>query len=274
MEILISGVSGFLGNYIYNSLLNIHNVIGISNSKNTFNNSIYKVDLTSEDETDNFLKINSNKNIDLIIHFAFKYSNDFETFLLNNKISKNITKISNHFKPKTFFNISSIRVYENSDITFNENSPTNVFKNEDFYYGLAKKCSEEIIKFNSNPYTKVINLRLAQVYDLKFENSNLFKEFKNQLQNSNKIEIWGNGKRGSCFIFIKKFEKKLLKLINQEFSESQEINLGEENILYKDIAKKIIKLYGNENSKIVYKSYGISSRVKIDLKKINKILNE
>lgn len=274
MDILITGISGFLGNHIFNKLKLDNNVIGIGNVIKNKSDKTYEVDLCSENETDLFLKNNSINNLDIIIHFAFKLSNDFETFITNNKISNNIVKISNHFKPRTFFNISSIRVYENANKIFNENSPTNIYKNEDFFYGLAKKCSEEIIKYNSISRTKIINLRLAQVYDSNFEVNKLFRDFKNQLLKNNIIEVWGNGERGSCFISLEIFQKYILKLLDYEFKDNLELNLGDENLLYVDVAKKIINKFGNKNSKIVYLDHGTRSKVQIDFDMIKNILNE
>ena len=274
MNILITGINGFIGGELNRFLSSSNNVYGVINKKGPTSKNIFKVDLTSKKEIDYFLG-NELKNIkiDIIIHTAFILSNKEDDFIKNSQITFNMVKIINHLNPKKILNFSTIRVYENKDSFFSEKSKTVVFNNEDCLYGLAKKCSEQILKNVCSPSIRVISLRIAQVYDSNFESNKLLNSFKSQLLEKNEIEIWGKGRRGSCFISLEKLCYYISIIIEHEFDKNIEINIGEENILYREFAKRIIKKYGNRTSKINIINKGISSNVKINFSRLKKIID-
>jgi nucleoside-diphosphate-sugar epimerase len=138
MEILVTGVNGFLGRTIANELANDHKLSGLSRSSGE-----YKVSL--ENEMPNFIK-----NFDLVIHSAGKAhsvpkteSEKVQFHNVNVIGTENLLKgLEKTFLPKQFVFISSVSVYGlETGYNINEDHPL-LAKDA---YGLSKIEAEKIV---------------------------------------------------------------------------------------------------------------------------------
>ena len=183
MNILITGVAGFIGFHVANELLKKKNykIIGIDNIDKYYSiklknkrieilnknkNFLFKkIDISEEQILCKFLE---NKKFNFIFHFAaqagVRYVAVNPSKYLNDNILGffNILKIVLLTKPKKFFYASSSSVYgDTSSFPTTELiklKPKNI-------YGLTKKFNEEIIDlYSSGVKTKFIGLRFFTVY--------------------------------------------------------------------------------------------------------------
>ncbi len=278
MNILITGVNGFIGNHLLNFLGEKHNVFSISRRElEHCNENNFVIDLSDLE----FVKKTFSENIfqqkiDVVIHCAAVLSTNedhknINVFHTNNSITESMIHISGILGVSKFINISSIGVYPNKTGNYNEQSAIEPSVNHECLYSLSKVCSEELFKFYFKDNINVINLRLGQVYGDGMRQDRIFEIMKDELIKSNIITVFGNGKRISNFVSI----NYLLHIIDELLKNNDvngTYNLGERNLSYHELAQMIIDKYGNISSKIILKDYGISARVVIDSSKINKIL--
>ena len=177
----------------------------------------------------------------------------------------------NKFKPQKLINFSSIAVYPNKDGFFSEISEIRPSLNTECLYGLSKFCGENILDFYlKNKDIKVIHLRLSQVYGPGMREDRIVKLMEKELKETNKITVFGMGKRASNFINIDTLIKKIRIVLN--YNSSDIFNIGEENISYKTLAVRIIQQYGNKDSVVKLTKVGISSNVIIDCSKEMEVL--
>ena len=277
MNILITGTNGFIAKHLRTHFEGKHVVYSISRQKKLdgqlFND--YEVDLSNlKYVKENFIWQFSQKKIDVIIHCAAVLSGDdnkdIDVFHTNNAITESMIHIAEIAKAKKFINISSIGVYPNITGTYSEQSATEPSVNHECLYGLSKICSEELFKFYLKGVSKVINLRLGQVYGQGMRNDRIYSVMKDELKKYNRITIFGKGERTSNFLSIGYLVNKIDEIVhNTEISGT--FNLGEKNMSYAELADMIVKEFGNETSKIILDAFGHASKVFIDCSKINSL---
>jgi len=184
MNILITGVAGFIGYNLANSILNKNkniNIVGVDNINNYYSIVLKKKRLQNLKKYKNFTfykfnlenkkKVNlvfSKKKFDIIIHLAaqagVKYSIKNPRKYLDSNILGffNILENCKKYKPKKIFYASSSSVYGNSaTFPLNERQaikPVN-------FYGMTKKNNEEMSELYAEYYNlKLIGLRFFTVY--------------------------------------------------------------------------------------------------------------
>lgn len=257
MKILLTGASGYIGKNIKLELQKKHDVYEISRKKSKKNKKKYSINLEKLNE--NYKKTLSNLkkiNLDCIIHLAYKVnknnnSNNINLLRKNIDITYSVAEIIKYLKPKIFFNFSSTSIYKNFNGKYNEHSKLDPTFNNDFFYGLSKINSEYIFNNQlSKMNLRIVNLRIAQVLSNKMPKNRIYSIFQSQIKKSNKIEIYGNGKRTIPIIFLDDLISKINLLLYSKFNGP--INLGSENISINNLAKKVIKENGNNKSKIIY----------------------
>tara|TARA_R110002051_G_scaffold288164_1_gene350905 strand:+ start:367 stop:1200 length:834 start_codon:yes stop_codon:yes gene_type:complete len=277
MNILITGVNGFIGKHLRNFLLDKHQIYTISRKFNNCNVSKndYEIDLSDV----NFVKkkfIGSffKQKMDVIIHCAGMLSStdnkDISVFHKNNAITESMIYIAGITEAAKFINISTIGVYPNVSGTYNEQSVVEPSMNHECLYSLSKICSEELFKFYLKDNTQLINLRLGQVYGTGMRKDRIFSIMKDELQKENTITVFGNGERISNFVSIDYFISKIDQIIQNKLVNGT-FNLGQDNLSYSGLAEKILKEYGNNSSKIILNKKGVRSKVIIDSSKIAKL---
>jgi UDP-glucuronate 4-epimerase len=263
MNILITGVAGFIGFSLAHELLRNkkYKIIGIDNldkyysvrlkkqrikilrqNKNFF---FSKVNILNEED---LLKHLKKKKIDNIFHFAaqagVRYVDINPKKYIDVNISGffNILKISLILKPKNFFYASSSSVYGDlSEFPVLEDSklkPKNI-------YGLSKKINEDIVNLYCNKVkTKFIGLRFFTVYGewgrpdmllIKFMISSIKKSIF-------KVHNFGNHVRD--FTYIGDVVKILMILLSTKILDKHTVlNIcSSKPLKLKNIIFKLIKL--------------------------------
>lgn len=274
MNVLITGANGYIGKSIVKSLANDYNVLSVENSlKYKVKKNIFCMNLLDERDVNLFLE--EDISIDIIIHIASKMAstdniNDMNILYDNIKMYEHIVKITQHFNPQKLINFSSIAVYPNIDGEYDEYSIVKPSVNGDALYGLSKFCGENILDFmlkKSN--TSIINMRVGQVFSDDLRDDRLYRIMKKELMTTNTVTVFGNGERVSNFIHKDVLIKKVLFLIEQDYSGV--FNIGDENLSYKEYASNIISLFGNKESQILFNENGLKSKCYINLDKFNSL---
>ena len=139
MKILLTGSTGFLGKYIYKSLIKNNKIDTLSRTKSSYN-----IDLSQQIP-------NFNESFNMVIHVAGKAHDQSKKALINNSFYKvNVTGLKNLLSglkktntPSKFVFISSVSVYGLSKGT-NISESFELLAKDD--YGLSKIEGEKIVK--------------------------------------------------------------------------------------------------------------------------------
>ena len=282
MNILVTGSGGFVGSNVCKHLIKKNiNVIGIYNkNKNNVYHKKIKLDLCKELDSNKIKKKFGNKKIDIIIHLAAELAykkniSDFKLFHNNIKITKNIIKIAKLLKPKRFINFSSMAVYPNDvNGSFDEKYKFTLNSNSDFLYGFSKYCSEILFERFLNKYNKInlVHLRVSQIYGKGMDKTRIIPAMKKELKSKNSITVFGEGIRTSNFIHIDKLLIYLDLILKRNMNGIY--NIGDQNISYLNLAKKIIKDEGNGKSVIIKVKKGSRGKFILNTNKFDKVLNK
>jgi nucleoside-diphosphate-sugar epimerase len=277
MKILITSYGNSISKNISDSLIKNNKIRKIfcfnrKLSRSFKNVKLIKLNILNKKQLEFFLK--KNNFFDIIIHTAFVTANNdnldsYRAFQKNLKITENLIFFLKKIKFKKLINFSSISVYPRLNDRFKENSKIDPSVNIDALYGLAKFNSEMLFNYYFN-VKKIINLRIANVVNIKNIQKGIFYKFCCDLKKNNKIIIYGNGKK--LFNFI--YENELVKIIN--FLISKKIygtfNVNKYTLTYNNLAKKIISLFGNKKSVIIKRNIiNNNSLFRIDSKNFLKL---
>ncbi len=158
--ILITGINGFIGEYLGKKFIKYNNIIGIDCRENKRNNwnKFYHFDIRNKNEMEMIFKENK---IDIVIHLAAEKTlikcqeNKKEAYEINYISSINLYEIAKKNKSKFIF-ISSDQVFDGKKGNYRENdkcSPIN-------YYGELKTKVEEYM-LNDRLYNNYTICRTA-----------------------------------------------------------------------------------------------------------------
>ena len=266
MNVLLTGANGFIGRNLGRFLE--------EKEINVFKVSRDVVDLADEFSVSDFVNTFKQR-IDVVLHLAFKLASVDQTkeeqldgFYDNLRITNSIIKIADIVKPKKIINFSSMAVYPNVNGVFSETSEICPSVNTEGMYGIAKFMAENLMSLNLKDI-EILHLRLAQVYGEGMRQDRIVSIMKKELEEKNSITVFGLGERTSCFIRIDKFCKIIYDLMHTDVDGI--FNVGDENISYYDLAKRIISKYGNSQSKILKVKEGSKSRFFLDCSKLSQI---
>ncbi len=249
MKILIIGVSGFVGRFLFKKMSNKYDVYGVSRTDVNLE-KCFSLNINNIHKTKIFFK---KHNFDVVINLASKMANpdnvyDFSLLEDNFLITKNLINILMDKKSVYLINFSSSAVYPNISGSFDENSKIDTSVNSDCLYGLSKFNNEMLFNYFLKDI-KVLNLRVGYIYGDNMPNSRIHKIFEKELKENNKITIWGNGERSFPQISLSNLSSIVMNfVVNQQ---SGTFNIADENISLNDLAKRYIDLMGNSNSQII-----------------------
>ena len=230
MNILITGVSGFIGNYLSEFFYKRYNIYGlgkdIKNDK-IFNNDNFLISTLPSIHIDQYLV---DKNIDVIIHCAGKSSvinsikdptSDFKSgpevvFGLLNSILKTKKSIK-------FIFLSSAAVYGNtSKLPIDEDTKTSPVS----VYGYHKLISEMICKeFYHNYNIPSVSLRIFSAYGRGL-NRQVIWDIVQKAKSEENVYLNGNGNETRDFIHIIDIARAIDIVIKKSQFQSDIINIG------------------------------------------------
>lgn len=276
MKILITSYNNSISKNIAYSLAqsNKREIFCLSRKlyKSTNNIKLIKCNVLNKKQLEFFIK--KNNFFDIIIHTAFITANNnnydsFNDLKKNLKITENLIFSLKKIKFKKLINFSSISVYPKLNGIFKENSNIDPSVNIDALYGLAKFNSEILFNYFFNK-KKIINLRIANVINIKSIKKGLFYQYYSDLKKNNKIIIYGNGKKLFNFIYENELTKIVKFLIKKNIFGT--FNINKYTLTYNNLAKMIMSLFGNGKSVIIKKNISIdNSLFKIDNKNFLKL---
>ena len=254
MRILITGIAGFMGSHLADSMLNEgHEVIGIDNLIGGYESNIPKSAKFIKDDLRNLTAITPYfKNIDVVIHSActaYEGLSVFSPSLVSEntyQITANVLSASVNSKIKKFIYLSSMARYGSQLILPFTEDMTPAPQDP---YGIAKYASELLIKnlceLNRIEYSILVPHNIIgprQKYNDPFRNVASIM-INRMLQNKQPI-IYGSGNQKRCFSFMQDVVDPIKSTIYTPIANGEVINIGpdKEFITINELANKIASL--------------------------------
>ena len=237
MNILITGIYGFLGSNLANELQGDTTVVGLynQNKKNELNNSIKVYNDLDE--------IKFKPDILILCHAAVVSGQDAVNIDKLAEINISLTKkILDKFPLAKCVYISSVSVYGENTSKLSENTIVNPISE----YAKSKYLGEQVVLERN----RSIIIRIASLYGNGMKENTLIPNYCNQAIIKNVIEVWGNGERIQNYIHVNDVVQLIKKSITYN-NEASFIALGvSENEFSNNEVAKIIA--DETNSKIVF----------------------
>jgi UDP-glucose 4-epimerase len=254
VRILITGIAGFMGSHLADSMLDEgHEVIGIDNLIGGYESNIPKSAKFFKEDLRNLTSITPYfKNIDVVIHSActaYEGLSVFSPSLVSEntyQITANVLSASVNLKVKKFIYLSSMARYGSQPILPFTEDMTPAPQDP---YGIAKYASELLIKnlceLNRIEYSILVPHNIIgprQKYNDPFRNVASIM-INRMLQNKQPI-IYGSGNQKRCFSFMKDVVDPIKSTIYTPIANGEVINIGpdKEFITINELANKIASL--------------------------------
>ena len=279
MEILITGVAGFIGSNLANRLLEKgHKVIGVDNLNYGFMRNIEFVKDHANfkfimGDIANPLILNGVK-ADIVIHLASqkipRYTNALRTLEENYLMLRNVVQKCIHDNSKILFASTSDVYGKNPNIPFHEGSdlvmgPTTVKR---WAYALSKMYGEQYIIANHDEYG--LKFTITRFFGTYGPHQNLTwwggpqSVFIERAYKKIPIDIHGDGSQTRTFTYVEDTVGALVACIENEKSDNEIFNTGGNpggEISIKDLAILIWKLVNGPDSEpmlnfIPYSTFG------------------
>jgi UDP-glucose 4-epimerase len=251
MRVFVTGGAGFIGTHLCKQLAPLHKVTVYDNFSNSNKENfpvMKNITLIVGDILDNSKLLDSMKNHDVVIHLAAKTDvvdsihNPDNTFQTNVQGSQNVLDSCTFNHISKIIVISSASVYQKSDNSIDEASPTEPLSP----YGQSKLDMEKITMKSKINY---IILRLFNVYGNGHTNG-VIANFRKNISDNKPLTIFGDGKAIRDFIHI---DNVIDAIILSMKSVSGIYNIASGNgTSINNLAKLLIQLSG-KNSEIIYK---------------------
>ena len=257
MNILVTGINGFLGSFLALSLRQKHQLIGISRVSEVANNiSIYN--------SGNLSEIQINPDIIIICHAAISSGNtqpDTATLFNDNVLFTE--KITTQFPKAKYIYISSASIYNTNDYSVSELSFSKPANN----YAMSKYWGELIIQRS----LACAIIRLSSLYGIGMKENTLIPNYVNQAICKGIIEVWGAGIRKQNYFHVDDaVELVNAVILNDQWSK--EMYLGTDISEYSNL--QIAEIIAAEtNAKIVFKNTDLSASINFDNKVTRDSLN-
>ncbi|WP_366184818.1 NAD(P)-dependent oxidoreductase [Flavobacterium ovatum] len=258
MNILITGIYGFLGSNLANELQKDNCVIGFynQNKKNKINQSI--------ETFDDLELIEFSPEIIVMCHAAVVSGQ--ESMSKNKLLEVNVSltkKIMEHFPLAKCIYVSSVSVYGNTLNEINEDTIVNPVSE----YAKSKYLGEQIVLKG----TKNIIVRLPSLYGSGMKENTLIPNYCNQAIDKNVIEVWGKGERLQNYIHVDDVVDLIIKIINYQ-NEKSFIALGVSDKEFSNY--EVATIISNETkSEIIFVNEDTSHSVNYNNKKTKKTFN-
>ena len=254
MRILITGIAGFMGSHLADSMLaEGHEVIGIDNLIGGYESNVPRKAKFIREDLRNLNTISPYfKNVDTVIHSActaYEGLSVFSPSLVSEntyQITANVLSASVNFRVGKILYLSSMARYGSQPVLpFTENMAP---KPQD-PYGIAKYASELLVKnlcdLNSIAYTILVPHNIIgprQKYDDPFRN--VASIMINRMLQGKQPIIYGDGEQKRCFSFMQDVVDPIKTTVDTNIANGEVINIGpdEEFVTINELANKIAKI--------------------------------
>lgn len=256
MKIAITGVAGFLGSHVADSLIGLgHEVIGIDSLIGGYESNVpsgvdfRRFDLLDLEKTQNALK-----NVDFVVHSACTAYEGLSVFspslvVANTiQITANVVSASIRNDVQKIIYLSSMARYGRQEVLpFVETMET---RPQD-PYGIAKVASEELVRnlceTHGIQYCILVPHNIIgprQKYDDPYRN--VASIMINRMLQGKQPIIYGTGEQQRCFSFIGDVIQPLMAACFNEDAIGKVINIGpdEEFVTINQLASKIASIIG------------------------------
>jgi UDP-glucose 4-epimerase len=298
-RVLITGVAGFIGSNLLQSLLakNYH-VIGVDNLSqgNIGNIELFLKNLDFEffkEDVKDFETLRSlSTGIDSIIHLAaFKiprYSDAMDTLLINSETAKNVLEVARINKSKVLLASTSDVYGKNTNLPFHEEADSVIGnpKVKRWSYAISKMFDEQLCFAYQSRYSfPTVIMRFFGSYG---PNQHIGwwggpqSVFIDSALKQQPLDIHGNGQQTRSFTYVTDTVNGIVRCLENEKANGEVINIGStEEVTILDLAERIWKLANGKESDpnikmIPYETFGkyedVMRRVP-DITKANRILN-
>jgi UDP-glucuronate 4-epimerase len=289
--ILITGVAGFIGSHLAQSLLkNKSEVVGIDNFDEYYSPKIKKDNLKISLDYKNFtfkkcdirneyslINLFKRYDIEVVYHLAarpgvrasFLEPNTYDE--INVQGTLKLLQVCNKFKVKKFIFSSSSSVYGKNKVPFSEDDfPLRPLS----FYGASKLNAEEVCKFFCRRFGfKAWIFRLFSIYGPRLRPDLVIYKFTKSILEGKEITLFNRGKYKRDFTFIDNIIDVFLSSKKNFPYEYEIVNLGNSQpVAITDLAK-LIQQKLQKKAKIKYiKNPFIENPITFaDTKKANKI---
>ena len=233
MQVLVTGVAGFIGMHVAQRLLeNGCQVVGIDNLNDyydielkkarlsqlnckSYNFIFEKIDINETEKISNFFKKNK---FELVIHLAAQAGVRYSIENPHIYIDTNIKGFLNILESCKNQNINNL-IYASSSSVYGNNSDTDFKELDDTnepisLYGATKKSNELMAFAYSNLYKiNVIGLRFFTVYGPWGRPDMALFKFTNAILQNNPIHIYNNGKMIRDFTYINDVVESISRIV-------------------------------------------------------------
>lgn len=230
MNVLITGIYGFLGSHLANHLAKSHTVCGSYNS-NT-NTNLDSSILVFNDVT----SIPFIPDVMVLCHAAVASgTNQLENSVLFQSNVVTTEALMKQFPNAKIIYVSSVSVLGTLGEKYNEFS----IEHPETTYAISKYWGEKTVLQNKNNSV----IRLSSLYGEGMKENTLLPNYCNQSIQNNKIQVWGNGSRLQNYIHVADVVSLIERIIQTENNFDFPI-LGVSNTEYTNIeVAKIISKY-------------------------------
>lgn len=257
MNILVTGINGFLGSFLALSLKHKHELIGISRVSEVANEiSTYNLG--------NLCEIQINPDIVIMCHAAISSGNtQLDTATLFNDNVLFTEKITTQFPKAKYIYISSASIYDTSNYSVSELSFSKPANN----YAMSKYWGELIMQRS----LAFAIIRLSSLYGIGMKENTLIPNYVNQAICNGKIEVWGTGIRKQNYFHV----DDAVELVNAVVLNDQwgkKMYLGTDKTEYSNL--QIAEIIAAEtNAKIVFRNIDLSTSISFNNKNTRDSLN-
>lgn len=245
-KILITGVNGFVGKYLYDQMKSSYVVYGLDLKPNTMVDRMLVCDITQSEEVRRVLE---DVDIDIVIHCAALAHNDTgkltnEDFhRVNVEGTKNLINALCFKKIQRFLLFSSVSVYGEYGCSeaITEEAETNPLTD----YAKSKLDAEQLLKDQS--FFKYFILRMPVIHSPEFL-KDIYKRFlTRKIGPLNLILKPGSGNQVHSFCNIENLFTSIIQLIQIEDLESQKIHIADK---FQYSTNDLIRYYKSDKNRI------------------------
>ena len=248
MNVVISGATGFIGQYVCQSLKKTYKLSLLVRNQSKLTSDAYKnIDLVPLSLSDEELRM-ALQSTDAFIHLAAQRpekkitDQSIETYFDFIRFTNRILSALKESSCKQIINISTKSVYGKKNIPpFTESQ----IPYPSSHYGLSKLLTEQLLnQFVENSSIRLSHLRLSQVIGWGEKQANIVTAFLNNAINKNKQQVWGNGVGARTYVYVKDVVNTIETALQKRVEGS--FNIGwPEATSHSQMAEMINKVFGN-----------------------------